>query len=72
MTQPIDIQVTYADFDDYWNSSTSFASPSATAVKSLTEDKQQQIKKIVRANLPFDDRGAVCYSATVNAVRGRV
>jgi ubiquinone/menaquinone biosynthesis C-methylase UbiE len=72
VTRPFDIQISFADFDDYWNSNTRFASPGVTALKSLTEDKQQQIKETVRANLPIDNHGAVCYSATVNAVRGHV
>ena len=72
VTQPIDIQISYADFDDYWNANTGFLSPVATAVKALDEDKRQQIKRIVRANLPSDDRGGVSYAARVNAVRGSV
>jgi len=72
VTQPIDIQISYADFDDYWNANTGFSSPVATAVKALDEDKRQQIKRIVRANLPSDDRGGVSYTARVNAVRGSV
>ncbi len=35
MTQPIDIQISYVDFDDYWNANTGFSSPVATAVKAL-------------------------------------
>ena len=72
VTRPIDIQITYTDFDDYWNSNTGSGSPVATALRSLSEDKQQRIKDLVRANLPMDKRGAVSFSARVNAVRGTV
>jgi SAM-dependent methyltransferase len=72
VARPIDIQITYADFDDYWNSNTGFASPVAIAVKSLSEEQQQEIKRLLKAKLPVTDRDTVSYSARVNAVRGCV
>jgi len=40
------------------------------ATRSLSEDKQQKVKELVRHNLPMDNRGIVSYPERVNAVRG--
>lgn len=69
ITRPIEISVTFRDFDDYWASNTGFASPVSTVLKSLTESQQQQTKQLVKAQLPIDDHGVISYSATVNAGR---
>ena len=49
-----------------------FASPVAIALKSLSEEQQQEIKRRVKAKLPVTERGTVSYSARVNAARGYV
>ena len=70
-TRPIDIQITYPDFDDCWNSNMAFASPGKMAFDALTEAQQQQVKQIVKDTLPTDDQDRISYSARVNAVRSR-
>ncbi len=70
-TRVIEIPVKFRDFDDYWHSNTTFTSPIANFIKVLTDEKRQRLMSLVRARLPIDDRGAISYTARVNAVRGR-
>jgi ubiquinone/menaquinone biosynthesis C-methylase UbiE len=71
-TRPIEISVTYKDFDDYWESNTGFTSPAGNAVKALSEDKREELKQIVKSKLPVVEKGVISYTARVNAVKGRV
>jgi hypothetical protein len=71
VTHPIDISVTFRDFDDYWNSNTRFASPVGSTVKALSEDKRQKLKTLLKAQLPIADNGTIAYTARVNGVRAR-
>jgi ubiquinone/menaquinone biosynthesis C-methylase UbiE len=70
-TRPIEIPLTFRNFDDYWNSNTAFASPVGAVIKGYTEEKRQRLIQLVKARLPVDDQGAISYTARVNAVRGR-
>jgi len=69
-TRPIEIPVTFQDFDDYWNSITTFASIGAY-VKGLSGEKRQLLMQLVKSRLPIDAQGVIAYTARVNAVRGR-
>lgn len=72
ITRPIEISVTFRDYDDYWNSNTGFATPVASVVKRLTDEKRQRLMQLVKVRLPIDNNGAISYTARVNAVRARV
>ncbi len=72
VTRPIEIAVTFPNFDDYWSSNTGFATPVASIVKGLTEEKRQRLMQSVKVRLPTDGDGKIRYTAQVNAVRGRV
>jgi SAM-dependent methyltransferase len=69
-TRPIEIPVTFRDFDDYWNSNTAFASPVGAVIKGYAEEKLQHLMQLVKTKLPIDSGGAISYAARVNAVRG--
>jgi ubiquinone/menaquinone biosynthesis C-methylase UbiE len=71
-TRPIEISVTYRDFDDYWESNTGFTSPAGNIVKAMPEDKREALKQMVKSKLPVDRSGVISYTARVNAVRGHV
>jgi ubiquinone/menaquinone biosynthesis C-methylase UbiE len=71
-TRPIEITVTYKNFDDYWESNTGFTSPAGNMVKALSDEKREQLKQIVKSKLPVDKDSSISYMARVNAVRGRV
>ena len=70
-TRSIDISLTYDDFEDYWLSNTGFG-PFGILIKDWTEDKQQRLKLLVKAQLLADNDGKITYSARAHAVRGRV
>ena len=72
VTGSFEISVTHRDFEDYWDSHTKFASPIGSHIQSMTEEKRQMLKQMVRAKLPIDDQGAISFAAWVNAVKGSV
>ena len=70
-TRPLDITVTFPDFDDYWNSNAISHPQVANLIKSFSDEKRQRLIALVKARLPVDDRGGISYPARVNAVKGR-
>jgi len=70
-TRPIEIPVTFRDFDDYWESNTGFTSPFGIFVKSLPNDGRARLQQLVKARLHTDKNGVISYTARVNAVRGQ-
>ncbi len=72
LTRPIDISVTFRDFDDYWKSNVDYTSPVSAGIKRLTDDQRQRLIDLVKAKLPIASNGNISYTARVNAVRGIV
>ena len=68
----IDIQTTYADANDFWESNTLLASPIANMVKNLATAEQDRIKSYLAETLPKGSDGHIASSAFANAVKGRV
>jgi len=71
-TRRIDIQTTYADVADFWESNTLLASPIAKMVQDLTAADQERIKTYLAKTLPIDRDGHITSVAFANAVKGRV
>jgi SAM-dependent methyltransferase len=67
----IAVQRSFADFDDFWNSSTITGSIRPTLADMAPGDVEQ-LKARVRARLPADAQGRITYGAQANAIRGRV
>jgi SAM-dependent methyltransferase len=70
-TRRIDVQRTFTDFDDFWESAMLGSSIGPT-VASMSPDNAALLKSRVRAGLPADDARRITYSAFANAVRARV
>ncbi len=75
--QPIDttvirIRVAYADFDDFWASSSAPIGPSGKELAALSPDMIEQLKARLREELPIAADGSIAYEAFANAVKGRV
>jgi ubiquinone/menaquinone biosynthesis C-methylase UbiE len=70
-TRKIEVQRTFTDFDDFWESAMVGASTGPT-VASMSPDDAALLKSRVRARLPADDAGRITYGAFANAVSGRV
>jgi SAM-dependent methyltransferase len=70
-TREISVQRTFADFDDFWNSSTITTGMKAT-LATVAPGDLETIKARLRAKLPADPQGRITYGARANAVRGRM
>jgi hypothetical protein len=70
-TRKITVQRTFADFDDFWASSTGAGSVRAT-IETLSRDEVETVKTRVRAKLSPDAEGCITHSAFANAIKGRV
>ena len=68
----IDVQLTYPDFDDFWNTNAGVANTVSKAIGTLSPAEVEDLKKRLRARLPTDPGGRVSYGAFANAVKGRV
>ena len=70
-TREIDVQRTFADFDDYWT--TIHGGPSVSPqLAAMASDDLALLKERMRARLSADASGRITYSARANAVKGRV
>ena len=70
-TRKIEVQRTFADFDDFWTTAM-LASSTGPTVASMRPDDVELLKKRVRARLPADAAGRITYGAWANAVKGSV
>jgi ubiquinone/menaquinone biosynthesis C-methylase UbiE len=70
-TRKIEVQRTFADFDDFWATAL-LGSTIGPAIASLVPSDKEQLKTRVRARLPADSAGRIIYGARANAVKGRV
>jgi len=68
----IDIEVSYADFDDFWESNTGLGSPSSQIVRALAPADCERVRDWLRKSLPQNAVGHIRYGAHANAVKGRV
>ena len=70
-TREIRVQRTFADFDDFWSTSTITGSigPSLAA---MPASDVESLKVRLRARLPADAAGRITYGARANAIKGRV
>jgi SAM-dependent methyltransferase len=71
-TRTIDIEVSYADFDDYWNSQTALGHPAVRIVQEMTDTDVNRLRTHLREHLPTDRNGRIAYPARANAIKGRV
>jgi len=70
-TRDIRVQRTFDDFEDFWTSS--LLTPSARpTIAAMAPNDIELLKARVRARLPADATGRITYSASANAVKGRV
>ncbi len=71
-TTVIRIRVAFADFDDFWDSSTVPVGPSGKALADMMPATREQLKAKLREQLPIAPNGSIAYEAFANAVKGRV
>jgi SAM-dependent methyltransferase len=68
----IDIDVSFADFDDFWRSNTALGNPSAQYLQKLPPAELERVHHWLRKSLPQDASGRIRYGAFASAVKGRV
>jgi ubiquinone/menaquinone biosynthesis C-methylase UbiE len=71
-TRTIEVEVSYANFDDYWASQTVLSHPVVQLIRSMPKGEVEQLQGYLRAHLPTDGAGRIAYSVRANAVKGRV
>jgi SAM-dependent methyltransferase len=70
-TREIEVQRTFADFDDYWT--TVRGGPSVSArLAAMPADDLALLNARMRTRLPADAAGRITYGARANAIHGRV
>jgi hypothetical protein len=62
----------FDDFEDFWNSNVGTPNTVSKAVDSLSENEVEQLKELLREQLPTDEQGKISYMAYANAVKGVV
>ena len=70
-TREISVRRTFADFEEFWNSSTITGSIRPT-LAAMPAGEVEQFKARVRARLSADASGPVTHQARANAIKGRV
>jgi ubiquinone/menaquinone biosynthesis C-methylase UbiE len=68
----IKIEVSYPNFEQYWDAQTGLANPTIQRIRTLTPPELQKFKDHLRANVPTEGSGRIAYPAWSNAVKGRV
>jgi SAM-dependent methyltransferase len=68
----IRIRVAFADFDDFWESSTIPVGPSGKALAEMSPATREQLKARLREQLPIAADGSIAYESFANAVKGHV
>lgn len=71
-TRVIEVDVTYATFDDYWSAQTALANYIVQHIRKMPAADVERLKTDLRTSLPKDKSGGIAYKARANAVRGRV
>jgi len=62
---PIEIQLDFKDFDDFWSVQTA-------EYQDMTASDEERLKASLRERFPTDESGRIRYMARANAVKGRV
>lgn len=71
-TRAIEIEVSYSDFDDYWDSETALVNPTVQVIRDMSADDVDRLQASLKDRLPTDSDGRIAYKACANAVKGRV
>ena len=69
-TREITVQRIFADFDDFW-ATTSTAASIGPIVAGMPSAEAERLKARVRERLPPDAAGRIAYTAHANAIKGR-
>jgi ubiquinone/menaquinone biosynthesis C-methylase UbiE len=68
-TREIEVQRTFADFEDFWTTSL-LGSSIAPTIAAMAPEDLEQLKMRVRARMPADSAGRISCDARANAIKG--
>lgn len=71
-TRMIEIEVSYADFDAYWEGQTALANTTVQYLRKMSAPEVERVKAHLRERLPQDRSGRIAYKARASAAKGRV
>ena len=71
LTRTIEVDVVYANFDDFWAGQTALANYVVQHIRNMSAADVERLKADLRATLPKDKNGHIAYKARANAVKGR-
>jgi len=71
-TRMIEIEVSYPDFDSYWESQTALANTTVQYLRKMGAADVERVKARLREHLPKDSAGRIAYKARASAAKGRV
>jgi SAM-dependent methyltransferase len=71
-TTELRITVGFENFDDFWNSNAVPVGPQGMLIKAMNADQLEELKSLLRTNLPIAADGTISYQAFANAVKGCV
>jgi ubiquinone/menaquinone biosynthesis C-methylase UbiE len=72
VSRAIEIDITYADFDEFWSAQTALPNYIVQHIRKLPAAEVEQLKSDLRTSLPKDNGGRIAYKARANAVKGHV
>ena len=70
--RPIRITVSFADFDEFWNSMTVPAGPAGETIARMSPDTLGRLRDALKEQAGLASDGRVIYEARANAIKGRV
>jgi len=70
--RPIEIEVSYPNFDEYWAAQTGFANTVVQHMRKMSDAQIEELKAHLRKHLPRDKSDRIVYKACANAAKGRV
>jgi SAM-dependent methyltransferase len=68
----IRIPVSYANFDDFWDSNSAPIGPQGKVIAGMSPGMREQLRTRLRDQLPIGSDGQIFYESFANAVKGRV
>jgi len=71
-TRTIEIEVSFRDFEDFWQSNTALPNPVTKRIEAMPPAEVERLKALLRTRVPADAQGRIAYTARANAVKGRV
>lgn len=71
-TRTIDVCLSYADFQDFWQAQTPGYAPTTKVIAGMRDTERTRLMRAVQSALPSGPNGSIEYFARANAIKARV